>query len=124
MSTSSGRAQYVVLTKSVLNQLVTELITGHPLPVLEVCVSREVHPNESHGALRTQKGFAEVFIEHDTGAHAKSLNRKCENACVKLASREHLFSKKISTMRKVLPAVLAKRVVRIESHISEGKARS
>ena len=44
-----------------------------------------------------------MSIEHDAGAHAESLNRKCENACAKLASREHLFPKKAPCSRPFLP---------------------
>jgi len=39
------------------------------------------------------KGFTEVVIEHDAGAPAEFLNGEYDKACVKLTSREQLFTK-------------------------------
>lgn len=83
-------------------------------------VPREVYPNERRVALTPQnvallrkKGFAEVLIEHDAGAHAQFLNEEYEKAGATLASREHLFSR-TDIMLKVRPPSIDEEVERIK----------
>ena len=83
-------------------------------------VPREVFPNERRVALTPQnvtllrkKGFAEVLIENDAGAHAQFLNEDYEKAGATLASREHLFAK-TDIMLKVRAPSLEAEVERIK----------
>jgi len=85
-----------------------------------VGVPREVYPNERRVALTPQnvallrkKGFAEVLIEHDAGAHAQFLHEEYEKAGATLASREHLFSR-TDIMLKVRPPSIDEEVERIK----------
>lgn len=85
-------------------------------------VPREVYPNErrvaltpTNVALLRKKGFAEVFIEHDAGAHAQFLNEDYEKAGATLASREQVFAK-TDIMLKVRPPLREHEV----EHIKHG----
>ncbi|KAI0263343.1 PNTB-domain-containing protein [Gloeopeniophorella convolvens] len=86
-----------------------EVDSSIPYSSLRVGVPRELFPNECRVALTPQnvallrkKGFAEVLVEHNAGAHAQFLNEDYEKAGATLASREELFAH-TDIMLKVRP---------------------
>jgi len=83
---------FSLITKSVLNQLVTELITGHLLLVLEGLYSARSLAERKPWRAQNTKCFTGVLIKHDARVHADISNGEYEKACAKLASREHSFS--------------------------------